>query len=504
MHRRLNKVFGSFALLVALGSGACVAEERFETGLTFASEDEYEAIPKNPKFRAFLPERFELPDFFPPPGRQGLQGSCVAWAVAYGARSYYQGVAAGTKPNRSMAFSPAYVFNQTKLSANCRSGSSLVGALRLLSREGVTRLAEFPYSEERCDQLPSAEHRTSAASNTIKGFSAIRRGDIDGVKGALTRGHPVIVGMMTNHGFHRLRGPAIFSDETEATDGGHAMVIVGYDDKQGAFKLLNSWGEVWGDQGYGWVSYNTMRQRGREYYVMDVQGSPSPPKPQPLFPQRAKPTQASISEAIRPVMEQLDCGKYQWSVTSTGVVTLRGFSGTPDRFGRVQSEIKNIEGVSKVDFQIASAPWPQCEALVTLSPTALDDGSVRISMPGRNQRVIKGGEQIAFDIQLPQRAGFVYVHYLQTGGGTVPLIKGSSYQPGEVLKLGQTDQRFYVGPPFGDEMLIVITSPIPLNLSGDQDDRGYLSSVRQSLLSLSEQDRSLVRAGTFSLKTIDP
>jgi hypothetical protein len=118
--------------------------------------------------------------------------------------------------------------------------------------------------------------------------------------------------------------------------------------------------------------------------------------------------------------------------------------------------------------------------------------------------VIKGGEQIAFDIQLPQRAGFVYVHYLQTGGGTVPLTKGSSYQPGEVLKLGQTDQRFYVGPPFGDEMLIVITSPIPLNLSGDQDDRGYLSSVRQSLLSLSEQDRSLVRAGTFSLKTIDP
>ena len=75
MHRRLNKVFGSFALLVALGSGACVAEGRFETGLTFASEDEYEAIPKNPKFRAFLPERFELPDFFPPPGRQGLQGS---------------------------------------------------------------------------------------------------------------------------------------------------------------------------------------------------------------------------------------------------------------------------------------------------------------------------------------------------------------------------------------------------------------------------------------------
>ena len=496
--------------MCALGVGYPVsADERFETGLSFASDEDYEELQKLPKFRAFLPERYELPDFFPPPGRQGLQGSCTAWAIAYGARSFYQGASLGRKLDRSQAFSPAYVYNQTKLSANhCKAGSSLIAALRVISREGVVRLSEFPYTEERCDQLPTPEQRASAAPNAIKGFSAIRRGDIDGVKGALSRGNPVIVGMMTSDGFHRLRGPAIFSDETDRTDGGHAMVVVGYDDKKGAFKLLNSWGELWGDGGYGWVSYTTMRQRGREYYVMDVPTQIPAPSPQPLSPVPAvstpKPTQASISAAVREALSSLQCAKAQWSVNLAGEVSVRGFAGSPERHQDVQREIEKIDGVSKVNFQMTSAPWPQCEALITLAPTALDDGSVKITMPGRTGREIKGGEQIAFDVQLPSREGYVYVHYLQTGGGAVPLVLGASYAPGQVLKLGQSDQRFYVGPPFGDEMLVVIASPIPIEFSQASDDRGYLSAVRERLLKMPERERSLVRAGTYAIKTVSP
>ena len=44
--------------------------------------------------------------------------------------------------------------------------------------------------------------------------------------------------------------------------GGHAMVIVGYDDNlaytggTGAFKVLNSWGTTWGANGFFWLTYN--------------------------------------------------------------------------------------------------------------------------------------------------------------------------------------------------------------------------------------------------------
>jgi hypothetical protein len=40
---------------------------------------------------------------------------------------------------------------------------------------------------------------------------------------------------------------------------GHAMTIIGYDDNKGpngAFQVVNSWGEVWGDNGYVWIDYD--------------------------------------------------------------------------------------------------------------------------------------------------------------------------------------------------------------------------------------------------------
>ncbi len=47
----------------------------------------------------------------------------------------------------------------------------------------------------------------------------------------------------------------------ESVLGGHAVLAVGYDDnltigdKFGAFLIRNSWGEAWGEKGYGWLPY---------------------------------------------------------------------------------------------------------------------------------------------------------------------------------------------------------------------------------------------------------
>lgn len=33
------------------------------------------------------------------------------------------------------------------------------------------------------------------------------------------------------------------------------MVVVGYSDSYNAFKVVNSWGESWGDNGFVWIDY---------------------------------------------------------------------------------------------------------------------------------------------------------------------------------------------------------------------------------------------------------
>jgi len=46
--------------------------------------------------------------------------------------------------------------------------------------------------------------------------------------------------------------------------GGHAICVVGYDDKTQLFKFKNSWGKSWGRKGYGFLPYEYLRK-----YSMD-------------------------------------------------------------------------------------------------------------------------------------------------------------------------------------------------------------------------------------------
>ncbi len=62
--------------------------------------------------------------------------------------------------------------------------------------------------------------------------------------------------------------------------GAHAQAIIGFDDNKdtpdgkGAFKVVNSWGTSWGDQGFYWISYKAMKANGlteetKVWYVDD-------------------------------------------------------------------------------------------------------------------------------------------------------------------------------------------------------------------------------------------
>lgn len=106
---RLSPAAVTGVLLAVIFHCAAAQEPSYSMGLVLEDPETYATFPKAPKYRAVLPERVDLSSRFPKPGNQRQQGSCTAWAVAYGARSYYDGLVDGQAVSPQSAFSPAYI-----------------------------------------------------------------------------------------------------------------------------------------------------------------------------------------------------------------------------------------------------------------------------------------------------------------------------------------------------------------------------------------------------------
>lgn len=84
----------------------------------------------------------------------------------------------------------------------------------------------------------------------------------------LAAGNPMYIGIDTPQNFGGgVVGKSLFTDPVWPSRGGHAMVLVGYDShfpdgkiRNEAFKVRNSWGSAWGDQGYVWFPRALLRE----------------------------------------------------------------------------------------------------------------------------------------------------------------------------------------------------------------------------------------------------
>src|SRR5207302_1739325 len=88
----------------------------------------------------------------------------------------------------------------------------------------------------------------------------------------------------TDDAFQNYSG-GTFNARGRATDDWHSIVVVGYDDRRQAFRLMNSWGNDWGDHGFMWLSYDLVKIRVDDAGVLDV----APPKRLPTPPKRVPP-----------------------------------------------------------------------------------------------------------------------------------------------------------------------------------------------------------------------
>jgi papain like protease/pYEATS domain-containing protein involved in immunity len=262
-------------LLIGAACGSVVAHAQDAPtkgkGLILMEEEAYDALPeRDPLMRGRLPGFVDLSSFFPTPGHQGTQGSCVGWAVGYALKTYQEALEFDiARPQEWDHFSPSFVFNSIKQGEDCRAGSRISDALSFVTHTGAVRMNDFPYEDAIC-LPPSEDIKAGAQEFSIESYRRLQRdGLLFAVREALSNEKPVVIAMRVFPSFETWQGDGNYrhDPENEFQVDFHAVTVVGYDDARQALKIINSWGTDWGDDGFFWLDYAAARPLIAEAYV---------------------------------------------------------------------------------------------------------------------------------------------------------------------------------------------------------------------------------------------
>jgi len=192
---------------------------------------------------------------------QGNIGSCTGNAVAALIEFLHR------KNRKNIEISRLFIYYQARVyegTTNYDSGAYIRDAIKAVSKVGAPTEALWPYNTRKVSYRPSQLAYNNAATRKVSTYH--RCADFTAVKSALIQGYPVVVGFDVYESFEY----DIVTDtgmmpypntRRERLLGGHAVVLVGYNDTTQCFIARNSWGTGWGDRGYFYMPYQVIQNK---------------------------------------------------------------------------------------------------------------------------------------------------------------------------------------------------------------------------------------------------
>ncbi len=214
---------------------------------------------------------------FPPIFNQGNLNSCTANAVS--AILYFDMI----HQKWSETFTPSRLFiyhnelaSEGKLNdkdyAEHGATVKMRDCLKTVDSDGFCSETLWPYDESKYNINPSAAALAEAKKYHSYEYQRIHHQDLNQIKACLASGLPFIFGIVIYKSFEsdqvKQSGKVPLPQPGDEQLGAHAIVGVGYDDDQQVFIFRNSYGEDWGDQGYGYLPYSFMRRYAFDFWVI--------------------------------------------------------------------------------------------------------------------------------------------------------------------------------------------------------------------------------------------
>ncbi|MFP4545569.1 MAG: fibronectin type III domain-containing protein, partial [Methanomassiliicoccales archaeon] len=213
--------------------------------------------------------------YFPQIGSQGGQGSCAGWALSYYAYGYMEakdkGWTEASSGNPEQLISPAWTYNLAN--GGYDGGSSIYRNGMILEEWGAPTLSTMPYDPDDAVSWGDEESWREAPlhrARDVHTMSYSGESTVEDVKELVSSGTPVVFGFNANEyssGFSD-GNYILSSEEYSASTINHAQTVVGWDDsvsddgETGAFRVANSWGTDFAEDGYYWLTYDAFMEIG--------------------------------------------------------------------------------------------------------------------------------------------------------------------------------------------------------------------------------------------------
>lgn len=219
-----------------------------------------------------LPAKVDLTSYCSPVEDQGQLGSCTGNAIA-GALEYLE-----NKINTAFIdLSRLFVYYNERVLEHTVSqdaGAQIRDGIKSVKKWGVCSEHAWPYNVALFANKPVDGCYAEAALRKISVYARVTQ-DLQSLKAALATGFPVTFGFSVYASFESAAvaksGKVAMPKKGEQQVGGHAVLMVGYDDKTKRFLVRNSWGAAWGLKGYFTIpyAYLTNAALASDFWIVD-------------------------------------------------------------------------------------------------------------------------------------------------------------------------------------------------------------------------------------------
>ncbi|MCH9688399.1 MAG: hypothetical protein K0V04_43615 [Deltaproteobacteria bacterium] len=210
-----------------------------------------------------------------PPRSQGSCGSCWAFATL-AVFEAAENIANGF--DKDLDLSEQHMVDCAVASdgfdvGTCAGGYTVM-TYDFLQRTGAATESQVPYKERdgTCDKKLKPKNKIANWGFVHQNGSVP---SVDQIKAAMCNYGPVSASVFVSPAFKAYTS-GVF-DEGAGGQTNHAVSLVGWDDKRGAWLLRNSWGTWWGEDGYMWIKYGS-NNVGRSAAWAVVEPDEKPPK----------------------------------------------------------------------------------------------------------------------------------------------------------------------------------------------------------------------------------